>query len=133
MIILHHFNPVPRVAGFLAMLVLGSWSFAAMAAEHVSYKEDLFPIIQIRCLECHQPGGTGYEKSGLDLRTYEGLMKGTKFGSIVVPNNAFTSNLIAVIDGRVDPSIRMPHKRQRMTKCERLIFRFWVSQGAKNN
>lgn len=106
---------------------------AAWADQHVSFKDDLFPIIQIRCLACHVPGGPGYEKSGLDLRTYEGLMKGTKHGPVVVPRSAFTSNLIAVIDGRTAPELRMPHHKKRMTKCERLIFRFWVNQGADDN
>jgi len=105
----------------------------ANAQNAVSFKEDLFPIIELRCLECHQPGGSGYEKSGLDLRTYESLMRGTKYGSILTPGSALESNLIAVIDRRTDPEIWMPHNRKRLSKCERLLFRFWVSQGAKNN
>lgn len=109
------------------------WPQTVSAEEGVSFKDDLFPIIQIRCLACHVPGGAGYEQSGLDLRTYEGLMKGTKHGPVVVPRSAFTSNLIAVIDGRTDPNLRMPHNKKRMTKCERLIFRFWVNQGADDN
>jgi hypothetical protein len=119
---------------FASMLAAGALlPGAAWAGEHVSFKEDLYPIIQIRCLACHQPGGDGYEKSGLDLRTYEGLMKGTKHGPVVVPRSAFTSNLVAVVDGRTDPELRMPHKKKRITKCERLIFRFWVNQGARDN
>ncbi len=120
------------VLGLVAAMVMFSGTSGA-AAETVSFKEDVFPIIQIRCLECHQPGGKGYDKSGLDLRTYKGLMKGTKHGPIVVPRNPFMSNLIAVIDGRTDPEIRMPHKKKRMSKCERQLFRFWVGQGARNN
>ncbi len=128
------------VGSYWSRLVLGAVAATAMfawtpgaAAETVSFKEDVFPIIQIRCLECHQPGGKGYDKSGLDLRTYEGLMKGTRHGPIVVPRNPFMSNLIAVIDGRTDPEIRMPHNKKRMSKCERQLFRFWVGQGARNN
>jgi hypothetical protein len=109
------------------------WSPKATAQDVASFREDVFPIIELRCLECHQPGGAGYETSGLDLRTYEGLMKGTKHGSIVTPGNAFESNLIAVIDQRTDPAIWMPHNQKRLSKCERLLLRFWVSQGAKNN
>jgi hypothetical protein len=93
----------------------------------------VFPIIEVRCLDCHQPGGAGYKASGLDLRTYKGLMKGTKFGPVVTPGNAFESNLIAVIDQRTDPEIWMPHNKKRLSKCERLLFRFWVMQGAKDN
>ncbi len=105
----------------------------AVAQEAVSFKDDVFPIIELRCLECHQPGGSGYETSGLDMRTYEGLIKGTKHGSILTPGSAFESNLIAVIDQRTDREIWMPHNRKRLSKCERLMFRFWVSQGAKDN
>ena len=84
-------------------------------------------------MECHTGTGAGITKTGLDMGSHEGLMKGTKHGPIVVPGSAFTSNLIAVIDGRTDASLRMPHNRKRMSKCERLLLRFWVSQGAKDN
>ena len=114
-------------------LLAGNWSSKASAQDVVSFTEDIYPIFELRCLECHQPGGSGYEANGLDLRTYDGLMKGTKDGPIVVPGSAFSSNLIAVIDGRTEASKRMPHNRKRMSKCERLLLRFWVSQGAKDN
>lgn len=121
------------VAAFAVSLALGAWSAGAAAQEAVSFKEDLFPIIELRCLDCHQPGGSGYETSGLDFRTYEGLMKGTKYGPVVKSGQAMESNLIAVIDQRTDPEIWMPHNRKRLSKCERLLFRFWVSQGARDN
>jgi hypothetical protein len=105
----------------------------AAAEEAISFKGDIFPILELRCLECHQPGGSGYEASGLDLRTYEGLMKGTKFGPIVVPRNWFESNLLAVIDRRTDPALWMPHNRKPVSKCEKLLIRFWVTQGAADN
>ncbi len=115
------------------LLAASSWTNGALAGGHLSFKEDVFPIIEIRCLECHQKGGIGYEKSGLDLSTYDGLMEGTKHGPVVVPRSAMTSNLISVIDGRTDPALHMPLKRKRMSKCERLSFRSWVNQGAKDN
>ena len=55
------------------------------AAEPQSFAEDVLPIFKSRCVSCHQSGGAGYEKSGLDLTSYEGLMKGTKFGAMVAP------------------------------------------------
>lgn len=133
MSIRHHLRaciPAFALAFFLAPMILRP---EAAAQEVVSFTDDVFPIIELRCLECHQPGGSGYETSGLDMRTYEGLMKGTTHGSIVTPGNAFESNLIAVIDHRTDAEIWMPHDTKRVSKCERLLFRFWVSQGAKNN
>ncbi len=130
---LHHVHAAFPTFAILAFLAIAMLPAKAVAQDTVSFGEDVFPVIELRCLECHQPSGTGYEASGLDLRTYGGLMKGTKHGSIVTPGNAFESNLIAVIDQRTDPTIWMPHQRRRLSKCERLLFRFWVSQGAKNN
>jgi hypothetical protein len=127
------FNSGARGTVFATALLAASWWSGAAYGHELSYKEDVFPIIEIRCLECHKPGGVGYETSGLDLRTYEGLMKGTKHGPMVLPRRATESNLIAVIDGRTSPELRMPHNRKRMSKCERLIFRFWINQGARNN
>jgi len=121
-------------AALFALIVAGAWSGnGALAQDRVSFEQDVFPILELRCLECHQPGGAGYEASGLDLRTYGGLMKGTKHGPVVVPRSAMTSNLIVVIDGRTDPALHMPHQRKRMSKCERLMLRTWVNQGANDN
>ncbi len=49
-----------RILGFglAALLLVAAWP-AGVAAQ-VSFKEDIFPIIELRCLECHQPGGIGY-------------------------------------------------------------------------
>ncbi len=120
-----------HILGLTLTAMIVTW--ASATAAQVGFKEDLFPIIKLRCLECHQPGGTGYEKSGLDLRTYEGLMKGTKFGSVVTAGHALESSLLAVIDRRTSSEIWMPHKKKQLSKCERQAFRFWVMQGARNN
>lgn len=118
----------------LAVLFAGAvLSLEAAAQEAVSFENDVFPILELRCLECHQPGGKGYQASGLDLRTYDALMKGTRHGPIVMPGRAFESNLIAVIDQRTHSEIWMPQNRKRISKCERLMLRFWVNQGARDN
>jgi hypothetical protein len=64
------------------------------------FRDEVLPILDMYCLECHLPGGVGYEKSGLDMRDYESLMKGTRFGPVVNPGDAFTSNLMVLIEGR---------------------------------
>ena len=118
--------------GLFALAALSA-SAPAKAAEPISYREDIFPLIQFKCLSCHVPGGQGYEKSGLDLRTYASLMKGTKFGPMIVPGDAFTSNLMVLVEGRADPSIRMPHGLKKLNACDKDDFRRWINQGAKNN
>ncbi len=99
----------------------------------ISFQEDVLPIMQAHCVVCHAPGGDGYEKSGLDLRSYDGLMKGTKFGAVVVPGDAETSNLLVLLDGRADKSLQMPHGKKKLTTCDRDLIRNWIHEGAKNN
>lgn len=106
---------------------------AAKAAEVVSYTLDVYPILQSRCASCHKPGGEGYQKSGLDLSTYSGLMAGTKHGPIVVPGEPLTSNLNVLVEGRAAQSIRMPHNQRPLLKAQQEILHDWVKQGAKDN
>ena len=106
---------------------------AARAAEEVSYTLDVQPIIESRCTQCHAPGGPGYQESGLDLTSYQGLMKGTKHGPIVVPGDAFTSNLNVLLEGRASPELRMPHNQRPLLQAQQKIIADWVKQGARDN
>ena len=103
------------------------------AAEPQSFSEDILPIFQGRCVSCHQPGGAGYEKSGLDLTSYEGLMKGTKFGAMVIPRDPDGSNLMWLLDWRASPEVRMPHGKKKLSICDRNAIRAWIREGAKDN
>jgi hypothetical protein len=129
--------PRNRTAAFLtgalsaAILAASGGSSPARAAEEISFKLDVLPILQSRCVSCHSPGGEGYKASGLNLTSYEGLMKGTKHGPIVVPGDPLTSNLDVLIEGRAQ--VRMPHNQRPLLKCQQDIIRNWVKQGAANN
>lgn len=114
----------------LALSVV-SVSAGYAASNAVSYKNDIQPIFDTYCVACHKPGGIGQQTSGLDLSSHAGAMKGTKFGSIIVPGDVLTSNLMAVLEGRTDASIAMPHNGNRaMTKNDRRILRKWIGEGA---
>lgn len=126
-------NPIVRTAVFCLGFVAAVLVSRQATADHISFAEDVMPIIQIRCLECHEPGGSGYEASGLDMRTYEGLMKGTNHGPVIVPGDALTSNLNALVEWRVPAELRMPHNKKKLTHCEINIFRRWVNEGAHDN
>ena len=100
----------------------------------VSYQSDVAPILDKHCKSCHMPGQAGYVVSGFELGGYEALMKGTQFGPVVLPGDPLTSVLVMLIEGRVDPSIKMPHgDAQPLSEADILTIRNWVEQGAKNN
>lgn len=102
-------NGILQCVTLLTMLALSSWAYAATAQAEVSYEKNVRPIVHDYCLNCHEPGGKGFEKSGLDMRTYQSLMKGTQFGAVIKPGDSFTSIFIQVIEGHVHASIKMPY------------------------
>jgi Planctomycete cytochrome C len=116
-----------------APVLIGHSNLVCAASSELSFQEDVLPIFVGRCIGCHQPGGEGYAKSGLDLHTYEGVMKGTKFGPMVVPGDPDTSNLIWLLDWKASPQLRMPHGKKKLSICDRDAIRKWIRQGAKNN
>lgn len=124
-----------RLAGLGLLLVsaAGATGAPAAAAEKVSFRLDVYPILESRCVACHRDGGDGYKTSGLDLSTYQGLMKGTKHGPIVLPGDPVSSNLNVLIEGRADPKLRMPHGERPLLKAQQQIVHAWVKQGAKDN
>jgi mono/diheme cytochrome c family protein len=106
---------------------------ACAAADTTSFADDVFPIFKGRCVGCHAPGQEGLEKSGLDLTSYEGVMKGTKFGPMVIPKDPDSSNLVWLLDWRGSLQTRMPHGKKKLSTCDRNTIRSWIREGAKNN
>lgn len=122
------------VLAALSFNALGQGASDQTGQGEVSYKKDVYPIIYDYCVNCHSPGGRGYGKSGLDLRTYESLMKGTKFGPVVKPGDPETSTFIMLLEGRANPALRMPAGiNGSLYKQYITTLRKWVHQGAKNN
>jgi mono/diheme cytochrome c family protein len=99
----------------------------------MSFRDDVMPIFVGRCVACHQPSAEGTAKSGLDLTSYAGVMKGTKFGPMVIPGDPNSSNLMRLLDWRVSPEIRMPHGKKQLSTCDRDAIRAWILEGAKDN
>ena len=130
-----------KIKTLLGSVVLAALSFNALGEGtpnaagqgEVSYKKDVYPIIYDYCLNCHSPEGKGYKKSGLDLRTYESLMKGTKFGPVVKAGDPITSTFVMMVEGRAKPELHMPPLNGSLYKQDITTLRKWVHQGAKNN
>jgi uncharacterized membrane protein len=100
----------------------------------VSFSAEVKQVLDNNCVSCHVPGQPGYEASGLALDSYDGLMKGTRFGKVVLPGDAQGSVLNMLVEGRADPSIAMPHGANRRLYAEEIqVLRRWVEQGASNN
>jgi hypothetical protein len=115
-------------------IALASGLTGCAREEAVSFSQDVKPIIDKNCLACHKEGGEGFEASGFSMVTYDDLMKGTKFGPMIISGDSAGSNMIVLMEGRADPSISMPHGTlDPVRKADIETLRLWVDQGAKNN
>ncbi len=120
--------------GAMALLAI-----IAGCTKQVSFKNDIHPILQERCMSCHAPGSPGCLTSGLSMATYESLMKGTKFGPMIIPGNSLDSNLLRLVKHQADPSIAMPRSHTPGAPSEWLkpeqisLIETWINQGAKDN
>jgi len=122
---------------FLAIAV-----FSAGCSQDVSYKNDVDPILQANCLSCHDGQGEGIEASGFSVKSYDDLMKGTKFGQVVVPGDSLSSSLYRLVDHQADPKIQMPPHHDEAVAAGKMAslsgeqintIKAWIDQGAKNN
>lgn len=118
-----------RLAG--ASLALAAMTLGAGCEHQVTFAKDVQPVLQEKCLQCHQPGGQGYERSGLDMRTYESLMQGTRFGKVIIPGDSMDSVLMQLAEHRADPSINMPYQHPKLTDDSLKVLKTWIDQGAK--
>ena len=118
------------IASALSALLLAG---CGAKPESVSFKSNVKPLLDKYCSECHAQGGAGAEASGFITTSYDSVMKGTKFGPVVVAKDPLSSSLYRLVAGKVDPSIRMPHGKEALAQEEILSIEHWIEQGAKNN
>lgn len=124
-----------RTAGMLTLPALMLIALAGCKGEDaVSFSQDVKPIIDRYCIECHQAGGKGLATSGFNMEDYAGVMKGTKHGPMIIAGDSAGSNMLVLMEGRADPSISMPHgKMEGATAKELETIRLWIDQGARDN
>lgn len=91
----------------------------------VSYVNQVMPIIEAKCIKCH---GVETKKEGLDLRTYNDLMAGSRNGPVLTPGDADNSLLVQLIQRG-----KMPNRGPKVTPEELQLIMDWVNQGALNN
>ena len=108
----------------------------------VSFSADVQPIFEKHCIECHDTTGEGVSASGFSMHDYASIMKGTKFGPVVIPGSSISSTLYLVVAGKTAPEIHMPpHHAQSLaegrgtplSRDEIEMIATWIDQGAQNN
>ena len=95
------------------------------ATASVSFANDVMPLLQNRCFNCH---GGDQTKEGLSFASFETLMAGSDNGPVVVPGDAANSLLAQqLLNGK------MPKKGPKLTPAQIQIIIDWINAGALNN
>lgn len=103
---------------------------SAVTAE-ASYASDIQPFFDNRCVSCHggvDDDGQKRLEAALNLTSYETLMAGSEFGSVVEPGDAEGSILLEML---LDGS--MPEEGDPATPEEIEMITNWITEGAENN
>jgi mono/diheme cytochrome c family protein len=98
---------------------------AEAPAADVSFANDVLPIIESRCVNCH--GGDRIEE-GLLMRTYDEILAGSDNGPIIVPGDVEGSLLVELVASK-----EMPKRGPKLTPPQVQIISDWVAAGAPNN
>ena len=93
--------------------------------EPVSFATEVMPLMEKYCWECHSQDNA---ELGLMLDTYEGVMAGSDYGTVVEPGDPDGSLLVDMI-----ASGDMPEDGDPMPAEELDLIRTWVAEGAENN
>lgn len=96
-----------------------------LAHEPVSFASDVMPILEKHCWECHS--GDDVEL-GLRLDTYEGMMLGSDYGTVIEAGDPDGSLLVDMIE-----SGDMPEEGDPVSPEDLEIIKTWIAEGAENN
>jgi WD40 repeat protein len=93
----------------------------------VAYEKDVEPIFYKRCITCHSGN---VKESRFDISSYEGLVKGGKRGTALVPGKSDSSLLYKAM-GRIAKPLMPPKDEEPATPEELALVKLWIDQGAK--
>ncbi|MBS1857105.1 MAG: hypothetical protein JST11_17170 [Acidobacteria bacterium] len=96
-----------------------------LLAQHPNYEDDVKPLFARRCFACHSAGEM---RSGLNLESYAGVLKGGSSGDAVVAARAAASLLYKAV-AREEGAPQMPLGLPRLPENEISLIRDWIQNG----
>ena len=117
-------SPLRLLSAFAAALILSGFAQTTFA---VDFEKDVFPILENRCLDCHDSETL---KGGVGLETFYHANLPTDAGeSLFVAGKPEESALLHVVK-ETDPEKRMPPKGDPLSHQEIAVISKWIDEGA---
>jgi hypothetical protein len=118
---------VVLVAVVVIGVVAGAWFAHSRSRDPVSFSNDIQPILNQNCVQCH--GGVR-QKNGVSFVFREdALGKGKSGRRTIVPGHPDESELIARLTSS-DPEARMPYHAPPLPPQQIELLRRWIKEGA---
>src|SRR5277367_6911851 len=108
----------------MRVLLLLAITLPALAA--VNYEDDVKPIFSRYCFTCHSAAEM---RAGLNLESYQGVLKGSSGGDIVKAGRATTSALYQAVSHEGDGVRPMPLGGAKIPDAAINIIKDWISGG----
>jgi YVTN family beta-propeller protein len=100
------------------------------SVDQIVYSQHVQPIFKSNCLSsgCHNSRDRA---NGLDLTSWESLIRGSDYGAVIISGHAEHSHLVEHLEGEAEP--RMPLNRQPLPEEQIEFIARWVEEGARND
>jgi hypothetical protein len=125
---MNHCLAKPAIMSLYAIALVCGCILPAKADDKITYQDQVLPLIQAHCAKCHNEDK---RKADLDLTSYQGVLKGSGSGAVVVPANPGASKLWKAITQAEDPT--MPPNQPPLPDKELEIFKQWIQGGLLEN
>jgi len=118
----------PRPAFSALCLFASLFLSSAHAQEKITYQDQVLPLIEANCAKCHN---SDKKKADLDLTSFQGALKGSGSGPIVLSGNPDGSKLWKALNHAEEPF--MPPNRPKLGDKELETFKKWIAGGLLEN
>src|SRR5438309_11616102 len=109
-------------------LMVSLLSVFAHAQEKVSYQEHILPLVEANCSKCHN---ADKKKADLELTSYQGVLKGSGSGAVVLSGNVDGSKLWKALTHSEEPY--MPPNRPKLDEKDLNLVKQWIAGGLLEN
>ena len=106
---------------FLTFLCPTFWSFSQ---DKITYQDHILPPVEANCSKCHNPDK---KKADLDLTSYQGALKGSGSGPVLLSGNPDGSKLWKALSHAEEPF--MPPNRPRLEDKDLQLIKKWIAGG----
>ena len=112
----------------VAAVITALTIYALIPSQKVDFNTQVKPIINKRCITCH--GGVKREAQFSLLFRQDAMAKAESGKFAIVPGDASGSEMIRRLKSH-DPEVRMPYKKDPLTKEEIETLTRWIDEGAE--